>query len=91
MLEKMVPQPQSGYFILFTVCAAALCGAVRERGGNYVCMILLCVYGTLSSLKYVKTRGRDPKYIKTRGRDPKYIKASYGTVMAGPWSKICKN
>ena len=34
--------------------------------------IILCVYGTLSSLKYVKTRGRDPKYIKTRGRDPKY-------------------
>ena len=39
----------------------------------------------------LKTRGRDPKYIKTRGRDPKYIKALYGTVMAGPWSKICKN
>ena len=53
--------------------------------------IILCVYGTLSLLKYVKTRGRDPKYIKTRGRDPKYIKASYGTVMAGPWSKICKS
>ena len=41
--------------------------------------------------KYIKTRGRDPKYIKTRGRDPKYIKASYGTVMAGPWSKIYKS
>ena len=56
-----MPQPQSGYFI-FTV--RAVWSRERERGGEetmYV-SIILCVYGTLSSLKYVKTRGRDPKY-----------------------------
>ena len=40
MLEKMVPQPQSGYFILFTVCAVWS----RERGGKLdVCMGYYCV------------------------------------------------